>query len=170
MLRLLEHTSYPELTVAAVAREAGVGKPTLYLRWPSKAAVVAEAVVRVLSPDPFPDRGDLRADLVDGLHDMIHLFTTTVAGRVLPGLVADLHDDPALLAAFTEHFFLPRRRSARAALERGIARGELAGDADLELAVDLLVGPVYYRLLTRGSPVGMSPVDLVAAVLRAFAP
>ena len=147
VLRLLEQTSYPELTVAAVAREAGVGKPTLYLRWPSKAAVVAEAVVRVLSPDPFPDRGDLRVDLV-----------------------ADLHDDPALLAAFGERFFLPRRRSARAALERGIARGELARDADLELAVDLLVGPVYHRLLTRGSPVGISPDDLVAAVLRAFAP
>ena len=170
VLRLLEHTSYPELTVGAVAREAGVGKPTLYLRWPGKAAVVADAVVRVLSSDPFPDRGDLRADLVGGLHDMIRLFTTTVAGRVLPGLVADLHDDPALLTAFAERFFLPRRRSARAALERGIERGELAGDTDLELAVDLLVGPVYYRLLAGGAVVGISPDGLVAAVLRAFAP
>jgi AcrR family transcriptional regulator len=170
VLRLLEHTSYPELTVAAVTREAGVGKPTLYLRWPSKAAVVADAVVRVLSSDPFPDRGDLRADLVGGLHDMVRLFTTTAAGRVLPGLVADLHDDPALLAAFAERYFLPRRRSARAALQRGITRGELAPDADLDLAVDLLVGPVYYRLLARGTAAGISPDDLVAAVLRAFAP
>jgi Tetracyclin repressor-like, C-terminal domain len=132
--------------------------------------VVTDAVVRVLSPDPFPDRGDLRADLAGGLHDMVRLFTTTAAGRVLPGLVADLHDDPALLAAFAERFFVPRRRSARAALQRGIDRGELARDADLELAVDLLVGPVYYRLLARGAAVGISPDDLVAAVLRAFAP
>jgi AcrR family transcriptional regulator len=170
VLRLLEHTSYSELTIAAIARSAGVGKPTLYLRWPSKAAVVAEAVVRVLSADPFPDRGDVRSDLVAGLRDMIHLFNTTGAGRVLPGLVADLHDDPDLLAAFSERYFLPRRRSARAALERGVARGELAEELDLELIVDLLVGPVYYRLLARGEKIEISAEDLTTAVLRAAAP
>jgi AcrR family transcriptional regulator len=170
VLRLLEHTSYTDLTIAAIAREAGVGKPTLYLRWPSKASVVAEAVVRVLSADPFPDRGDVRSDLVAGLRGMIHLFATTAAGRVLPGLVADLHEDPALLEAFAERYFRPRRRSARAALERGVARGELGADTDLELAVDLLVGPVYYRLLAHGEKVEVSPDDLVAAVLRAFRP
>jgi AcrR family transcriptional regulator len=170
VLRLLEHTSYSELTIAAIARSAGVGKPTLYLRWPSKAAVVAEAVVRVLSADPFPDRGDVRSDLVAGLRDMIHLFNTTGAGRVLPGLVADLHDDPALLAAFHERYFQPRRRSVRAALQRGVERGELAGDIDHDLAVDMLVGPVYYGLLARGDKVELSPDDLVAAVLRAWRP
>jgi AcrR family transcriptional regulator len=170
VLRLLEHTSYSDLTIAAIAREAGVGKPTLYLRWPSKASVVAEAVVRVLSADPFPDLGDVRSDLVAGLREMIHLFNTTAAGRVLPGLVADLRDDPDLLAAFSERYFLPRRRSARAALERGVARGELASGLDLELTVDLLVGPVYYRLLARAEKIEISSEDLTAAVLRAAAP
>jgi AcrR family transcriptional regulator len=144
-----------------------VGKPTLYLRWPSKASVVAEAVVRVLSAEPFPDLGDVRSDLVAGLREMIHLFNTTAAGRVLPGLVADLHDDPDLLTAFAQRYFLPRRRSARAALERGVARGELPPGVDLELAVDLLVGPVYYRLLARAEKIEISPEDLAAAVLRA---
>src|SRR5919107_1647377 len=111
VLRLLEHTSYTDLTIAAIAREAGVGKPTLYLSWPNKASVVADAVVRVLSAE-----------------------------------VADLHEDPTLLEAFSERYFRPRRRSAKAALERGVARGELAEGLDLDLAVDLLVGPVYYRL------------------------
>jgi len=60
------------------------------------------------------------------------------------------------------------RRSVRAALERGVARGELATDIDHELAVDMLVGPVYYRLLARGDKVELSPDDLVAAVLRAW--
>jgi AcrR family transcriptional regulator len=170
VLRLLEHTSYSDLTIAAIARSAGVGKPTLYLRWSSKASVVADAVVRVLSDEPFPDLGDVRADLVTGLREMIHLFNTTAAGRVLPGLVADLHDDPELLAAFSERYFLPRRRSARAALERGVARGELAQGLDLELMVDLLVGPVYYRLLARGEKIEISPEDLTAAVLRAAGP
>ena len=85
VLRLLEDMSYSELTIAAIARSAGVGKPTLYLRWPSKASVVADAVVRVMSADPFPDLGDVRSDLVAGLREMIHRFATTAAGRVLPG-------------------------------------------------------------------------------------
>jgi len=170
VLRLLDNTSYSELTIAAIARDAGVGKPTLYLRWPSKAAVVADAVVRVMSADPFPDLGDVRSDLVAGLREIIHRFATTVAGHVLPGLVADLHDDPALLAAFDERYFQPRRRSVRAALQRGVERGELAADIDHDLAVDMLVGPVYYGLLARGHEVALSPDDLVAAVLRAWRP
>ena len=170
VLRLLDDTSYSELTIAAIARDAGVGKPTLYLRWPSKAAVVADAVVRVMSADPFPDLGDVRSDLVAGLREIIHRFATTVAGHVLPGLVADLHDDPALLTAFDERYFQPRRRSVRAALQRGVERGELAADIDHDLAVDMLVGPVYYGLLARGHEVALSPDDLVAAVLRAWRP
>ena len=170
VLRLLDDTSYSELTIAAIARDAGVGKPTLYLRWPSKAAVVADAVVRVMSADPFPDLGDVRSDLVAGVREMIHRFADTAAGRVLPGLVADLHDDPALLAAFDERYFQPRRRSVRAALQRGVERGELAADIDHDLAVDMLVGPVYYGLLARGHEVALSPDDLVAAVLRAWRP
>jgi len=170
VLRLLDDTSYSELTIAAIARDAGVGKPTLYLRWPSKAAVVADAVVRVMSADPFPDLGDVRSDLVAGLREIIYRFATTVAGHVLPGLVADLHDDPALLAAFDERYFQPRRRSVRAALQRGVERGELAADIDHDLAVDMLVGPVYYGLLARGHEVALSPDDLVAAVLRAWRP
>ena len=89
---------------------------------------------------------------------------------MLPGLVADLHDDPALLAAFHERYFQPRRRSVRAALQRGVERGELAADIDHDLAVDMLVGPVYYGLLARGDKVELSPDDLVAAVLRAWRP
>ena len=170
VLRLLDDTSYSELTIAAIARSAGVGKPTLYLRWPSKASVVADAVVRVMSADPFPDLGDVRSDLVAGVREMIHRFAGTAAGRVLPGLVADLHDDPALLAAFNERYFQPRRRSVRAALQRGVERGELAADIDHDLAVDMLVGPVYYGLLARGDKVELSPDDLVAAVLRAWRP
>src|SRR5690349_18626076 len=100
VLRLLEDASYADLTIAAIARTAGVGKPTLYLRWASKASVVADALARVLSADPFPDLGDVRSDLAAGLRDMSSRLTATAAGRVLPGLVADLHESPELRAAF----------------------------------------------------------------------
>jgi AcrR family transcriptional regulator len=169
-LRLLEHSSYADLSVAAIARSAGVGKPTLYLRWSSKASVVADAVVRVLSPDPFPDLGDVRSDVVAGLGVMIRTLNTTAAGRVLPALVADLHGDPELSAAFHERYFAPRRGSLRAALQRGVERGEIAPGTDLDLVVDALVGPVYYRLLARSGPVDTSPEALVDLVLRACRP
>ena len=101
---------------------------------------------------------------------MIHKLNTTAAGRVLPGLVADLHADPELSAAFHDRYFEPRRGSLRAALRRGIERGELAAGTDLELVVDALVGPVYYRLLARSGPVDTSPEGLVDLVLRACRP
>jgi AcrR family transcriptional regulator len=168
VLRLLEDTSYADLTIAAIARTAGVGKPTLYLRWAGKASVVADAVSRALSTDPFPDLGDVRSDLVAGLREMVSRLTTTAAGRVLPGLVADLHQSPELLTAFHERCFAPPRESLRAALLRGVARGELAA-ADLDLVIDLLVGPVYYRVLARAAE-EIRPEDLADTVLRACRP
>ena len=166
VLRLLEEVPYADLTMAAIARSAGVGKPTLYLRWSTKASVVTDALVHVLAVEPFPDLGDVRADLVAGLRAMIRLFDTTPAGRVLPGLVADLHRDHDLIAAFDERYFQPRRASIRCVLRRGIERGELPADVDVELVVDALVGPVYYRLLTRPGPIETSADDLVDLVLR----
>jgi AcrR family transcriptional regulator len=167
VLQLLEDTSYANLTMAAIARTAGVGKATLYLRWSSKAAVVADAVVSALSTQPFPDLGDVRSDLVAGLDMMIELLNTSAPGRILPGLVGDLHHDKDLIGAFQQRYFQPRRASIRGALQRGMDRGELAADTDVELVIDALVGPVYYRLLFRSDPIRISPDDLVDLVLRA---
>jgi AcrR family transcriptional regulator len=132
-----------------IAREAGVGKPTVYLRWPSKAALVVEAMAAAMHRSPFPDSGDVRTDLVAGLRHMIGLLSTTVAGAALPGLLADLGDDPELARLFELHYLEPRWASLRAALQRGIDRGELPGDLDMDLVIDALFGPIYYRLFVR---------------------
>src|SRR5690349_5897804 len=142
VIRLLEQGSYAELSVAAVARAAGVGKPTVYLRWRSKAVLAADAVVQYMSTEPFPDSGDVRSDLIAGLAAMIVRLNAPPIARALPGLLADLRNDPQLGEEFRDRYFRPRRASIRAALERGVSRGELPGDADLELLIDQIVGPV----------------------------
>lgn len=166
-VRLLEHTAYPGLSIAAVARAAAVGKPTVYLRWPSKAALVADAVVAEMTVEPFADLGDVRSDLIEGLDRMIRLMNSAPMGRALPGLLADLHEDPELNKAFQQRYFTPRRASIRAALDRAVTRGEIPDGLDLDLVIDQLVGPVYFRLLTRGAPVLTAPDKLVDFVLAA---
>ena len=93
-------------------------------------------------------------------------------GRALPGLLADLQDDPELNEKFHERYFKPRRASIRAALDRAVARGEIPDGLDLDLVIDQLVGPIYFRRLTRGAPVLTEPdklVDFVLACCRSSA-
>jgi hypothetical protein len=70
-------------------------------------------------------------------------------GRVIAALVTEAQTDPAFEAQHRAHFVAPRRRDGEAALSRAIARGEIRGGADVELALDLLYGPLYHRLLHR---------------------
>lgn len=168
-VELLSTTRYTQLSVAAIARRASVGKPSLYLRWPAgKAAIVADAMAAAMVSAPFPDRGDLRADLETGLRDMIRRLTSSPAGRALPGLLADLQGDPDLAVAFRERYFEPRWRSIRAAVDRAKARGELDPGVDEERVIDLLTGPIYYRILVRDAPpIPSDATHLVEAVLAA---
>lgn len=165
VLRLLESGGYGELSIAAIAREAGVGKPTVYLRWRSKAAVVAEAVAESMRTEPFPDTGILRDDLIGGLREMSRRLESTPAGLALPGLIADLNEDNALRKAFEDRYFRPRRGHVRLALQRGIDRGELPSGSDVELLIDCLVGPVYHHRLLHPTSPAASTTDLVDLVL-----
>jgi AcrR family transcriptional regulator len=156
--------------MAAVAQRARVTKPTVYLRWPSKVSLVAEAVAEVLDLGTPPDTGSLRGDLLALLKVMIHGLARTSAGRILEGLIADLHRYPDLMVEFRKSYFEPRWRLLAIVLERYIARGEIAGEVDIEVLTDLLVGPIYYRLLVRAEPprfeLQQKVVDLVLAGLQ----
>ena len=156
--RLLSDPSVEELTIDAIAAEAGSGRQTIYRWWPSKGAVIAEAMAqqaRALVPerDTGSFAGDLEAFVVDtfaGLGDQ------TVAGR-LRRIVAGAQQDEhvaRLLADFTA----VRRAVLRAILQRGQDAGELAPDADLAMLTDMVYGVLYYRLL-----VGHAPLDREAA-------
>src|SRR6266540_1637796 len=113
-----------------------------------------------------PDSGNLGDDLVALLRDVIRVYTKTVAGRITPGLLADMAEHPELADAIGG-FWAGRRELMLEVLRRGISRGELRPDIDLELAADLLYGPIYYRLLVTRAPLTIRFADqVVDAVLR----
>jgi len=151
-LTVLAETGYAALTMEAVAQRAGVGKATLYRRWPSKEQLVIDAV-RTICEQPEPDAATgVRDELVLLLEAIGRKSSSSVAGKIFPRLIGESADNPEMLAGYREQVLEPRRERFRAALRRGIAEGLLRRDLDLEHAIDLLVGPMAYRNLLRTEP------------------
>jgi AcrR family transcriptional regulator len=152
-LELLASEGFDRLTVEGVAAAAGVGKATIYRRWPSKLALVLAAVGE-LSAHPLPEltTGRTRDDLISLLRHIIEALTGTIAGRILPGLVAESARSPELLGVLHD-FWISRRGLMLEVLRQGSAQGDLPEDVDHELIADLLYGPVHYRFLISSAPV-----------------
>jgi AcrR family transcriptional regulator len=151
--RLLVERGYRQLTIEGIAARAGVGKQTIYRWWPSKAALVLEAYLAGSEAVAQPRPGGSARDDVRGLLGwLIAVLAEPTGGRVVAGLVGDLQHDPDLAEGFHRDVVPARREAMLAAVERGRERGEIRPDADLELAVDVLHGAVFYRLLLSGEP------------------
>ncbi len=158
------------VTVEGVAARANVGKATIYRRYLSKVdLVIAASRSFTVDGDDAPldtgsTRGDLRA-LVDGL---VAMLTTTPLGRALPMMVADRARVPELAEAHRE-LIAEKRARHREVLQRGVDRGDLRADVDLELVIDSYVGPIFYRFLISDAPLDDAfASELVEHVLRAF--
>ena len=155
---------YARMSVDAVAAEAGVSKPTLYLRYPSKAALATAALAHLREQTAPRETGDTRADLIAQLRHF-HAGVERPFGMAMLGTVlAEEHHTPELIAQFREHVVEPRRRMLRSVLERARTRGELRADADLETAVNALVGS-YYAGFLAGTPTPRDWPHRVAAIL-----
>jgi AcrR family transcriptional regulator len=147
VIALLEAEGYGALTIEGVARQAGVGKQTIYRWWKCKAELVLEAYAKhAASKIPVPDRGSVRGDLEAFLAAGFKRLTE-ISGPIMRGLMADaVHDEEFREVLMTA--FLGRRRDAmKEILQRGVARGETEPGADLDFACDLIFGPMWYRLL-----------------------
>jgi len=150
---LLEEKGYGDVCIEAIAARAGVGKQTIYRWWSCKAAVIMEAfAAQAARNHPTPDTGSVRQDLYQIMRQMFTVLTQTTVGAALTGLIAETQIDPNLAEAFREQFIKSRRQVTRTVLERGIARGELRKDLNLELAIDGIYGPVWYRMLLKHAP------------------
>jgi AcrR family transcriptional regulator len=148
-LKLLGENGFPDLTIEAVAAHAGVGKATVYRWWPDKAALITDAFSSSATPKlRFPDTGSVRTDMSQQMRQVIKIFSSP-RGRILSAILAAGQSDRKLIAAFRERFMRPRRQEAYATLRRGIRRGELRRDADLDLLLDSLYGPIYMRFFIR---------------------
>ncbi len=160
------------LTIEKAAARAGVAKTTIYRRWRDKdelaLAVVLDMVEQVVM---LPELGDTRRELLAFVNAAVEVLGSTLMGRVMQGLVSDLATDPELAQAFRDRVVSVRDAEVARLVQRGIERGDLRPDTDAGSAHELLIGPVYYRLLLTGQPLDRAFARrTVDAVLRAFAP
>jgi AcrR family transcriptional regulator len=163
-LRLLDTRDYGDISIETLAERAGVSRTTIYRRWPSKAAVVAAAVSSLyLDRVEVPDTGSLSQDLVTLLTETYRVMADG-DGRVLEKLVRQAGQNPEL-TELVRSILYARRRMYATILNRAIARGEMPPEADQELLLDLLLGPLWFRLLVSGAPItpaaARSVVELV---------
>jgi AcrR family transcriptional regulator len=152
-MELTADPGFQATSVEAIAKRAGVGKQTIYRWWPSKGAVVLEALgARAGGTLEFPDTGDIVTDLrtqMDGVAEL--LGNPHFAG--FAGLVGAAQSDPALSRTLIEGIIEPRVAACRKRLESAQQAGQLRDDVDLEEVIELLYGPIYYRLLFRTRPI-----------------
>jgi AcrR family transcriptional regulator len=169
-LELLLDAGYRGLTMEQVRAQAGVGKATLYRRYGSKQELVT-AVVRHLNQDiPLPDTGNVRDDILAVVGSVLAAAARVGAATFMPRMLAESAGDPEMQAIFYENLVAPRRAVMAEVLRRGIERGELRQDLDVELAIDVLTGPWVYRLLISGGDMrGMNPRPLLDLVLGGIA-
>ncbi|MEU3574242.1 TetR/AcrR family transcriptional regulator [Kitasatospora sp. NPDC036755] len=173
-IELVSEVGYGKVTIEAIAARAGVGKQTIYRWWPSKGAVVFDAFLAAGEHDgglALPDTGDLAADLRAVLRPTSDELSDPATDRTYRALVAEILNDPALHDEYRTRLLDPLLEVTRDRLRSAREAGRLAPDADLDLAVELLYGPIYYRWQYRLGPLTHEHADrLVDAALRALDP
>jgi len=159
-LELLAEVGFERLTMEQVQRRAGVGKATIYRRWASKSELVKEAIQFFSSTLPVPDTGSLASDYAVVGQAVLAIAEDRNAALLMPRLLTEVSYDRELHAIFSAQLVEPRRAVVRTILERARERGEIRADVEIELAIDMLVGPVLYRFMIEGD-------DLRPAAARA---
>ena len=163
-------SGYEGLTMDRVAERASVGKAALYRRWPSKREMLVDLVGRLATSAVLPpDTGSLRGDIRAIAEDAIALLANPLIRGVIQSLVAQARLSPDLADVLTERFRNPRRQAGDGMLRRAIERGEIPPETDLEIAQDLIGGPLYLRGIILGEefPPGYAE-RLTDAVLRSL--
>jgi AcrR family transcriptional regulator len=171
-LELIAERGVYEFRTEDVAARAGVGKGAIYRRYGSKDELVTAAIAGLVSEEiVVPDTGSTRGDLVVLMRQAVELYRGSLAARLMPNLIGAMAQKPELASAVRERFLAGRRAALSEVLRRGIERCDLRSDLDLELALDVLGGPLFYRLLVTGGPIDERLAEGVAdLILRGFAP
>ena len=144
---LLQAKSVRDLTIEEVARHAGVGKPTIYRWWPSKAALVMDMFEERVAPQFNPGGAATAEATIRGQVAALIRLLNGFFGKVTAEIIAEGQSDPDVLREYRERYVLKRRTYSRELIERAKASGEFRADADPELLIDMVYGSIYYRLL-----------------------
>lgn len=170
-LELIAEQGVRDLRMDDVASRARVGKATIYRRYRSKDELVTAAVAALVSEIKVPDSGSTEGDLLGLMRAAVDVYSGSVEAAAMPSLVDAMSRDVELARAVRDGFLAGRRAALRAVLERGVERGDLRADLDFELALDVLGGPLFYRLLITGGPIDRELAEgVVELILRGFAP
>lgn len=166
-VELLHEMPYAGLTIDRIADRAKASKATIYRWWPSKGAVVADALSDSITQPVVVPTGDLRADLERIVRTAADGFGRMPIGQSMGALTFELASDPEAAELFKERFVAPRRASVRAVIHDAIARGELPAETQPELLMDAFVGAILYRVVVTGGPTDERFVqDMVDLLLR----
>lgn len=146
-LDLLELKPLREVTADAIARRAGVSKATIYKWWPNKRMVALDAYLGGMSERvAVPDTGSAEMDFTVQLKSLTAFYKSPL-GRLFCQFIAEGQSNPGFLALFRERFLYVRRDAARVMWRRGVDRGEIRKEIDGEIVLDLIYGPMVFRLL-----------------------
>ncbi len=167
-LQALADSGFTGLSMEAVAARAGVGKATVYRRWPSKDALVSDALRTLANVSGGVETGSLRDDLVAWLNTVRRHNIQTLSGRIMPRLLAEKEAHPDLFEAYRKRVMAPARERVATVLRGGVVSGELCPDIDIDLVTDMLIGPVAYWQYTGHSHdvSGSRVAGVVDTVLR----
>jgi AcrR family transcriptional regulator len=149
--QLLIEEGFAAMRLEHVAARAGVGKATIYRRWASKEALAQDLLTRLAEPHiAIADSGNTRDELLAAVTTPMRAVSETDFGPVIRALLSQIASNPSIGDPFRATVVEARRAEIAKVINRGIARGDLRKDADAEVATELLVGPVYFRLMFGG--------------------
>jgi AcrR family transcriptional regulator len=171
-LELLAERGFQAATIEAIADRAGVGRNTIYRRWPSKEELIVDALQELVADLDDQEGDDVYSLLLDWIRDFARVFGDPLYGRILPVVLGELQRNPAFARVYSEQLVRPRYEALVGLLRQAVERGELRPDADVEQIADLVAAPPFVRFL----PVGLPPVtehyaeDLLETIWRGIAP
>jgi AcrR family transcriptional regulator len=166
-IELLAEEGFGRLSIEGIAARAGVGKTTVYRRWPSKVSLVVDAIAHLKAPSNVAITDDMTtaAALELRLLEFIRATRPSSSGKIMAALVGEMCRNHELAHAVRSALITRRRDEVTRLLERGIERGELRPGIDLELVSDLLGGPIVMRVLLTGSPIGPAVARAIVATV-----
>ncbi|NUT09973.1 MAG: TetR/AcrR family transcriptional regulator [Nonomuraea sp.] len=165
-LELGQEIGYARLSMEGVAARAGASKQTVYRRWSSKGALLLDSLMSLHEPElGYPDTGDIVADLRTQIHAAVDLLGGPPYGPLFTALIGEAQDDPRVAAALNERLIAPQAAKTVERLRAAREQGQLSEAFDLDLAMAILSGPLYFQLLITREPLTHAYVDRILDAL-----
>lgn len=168
-LDLAGEVGIARMSMDELARRADVSKATIYRRWPSKEALILDALTSAMSPIEDVDTGTLQGDLDLYLRELVARFERSARNDVLPHLIEAAMHDPAIEASLDDYVRF-RRITLRLIYERALGRGEIPPDADIDLLIDVTIAPFVYRRLITRDPIDVGFANRLVALVAPVRP